>query len=181
MQLYGWTIGLACYNVFMPRHERPNPYQRAFDFSARETVQSQHVRLVEEPHIIQTPADAATYLMDQVFFPFEQFRQEQLYVLLLDVKNHITHDVMVYKGTVNTVNIRIAELFMEAVRVNAPSIIMSHCHPSGDPTPSPEDVKATQFAYEAGKLLDISVLDHIIVGKKRWVSLKERGQGFSLT
>ena len=159
----------------MPRHERHNPYQYAFDFSARETAQSQHVRLVEEPHIIQTPADAAMYLMDQVFSPFEQFRQEQLYVLLLDIKQRITHDVMVYKGTVNTVNMRVAELFMEAVRVNAPSIILSHCHPSGDPTPSPEDVKATQMACEAGKLLEINVLDHIIVGKTKWESLQEKG------
>jgi hypothetical protein len=81
--------------------------------------------------------------------PFEQFRQEQLYVLLLDQKNRVTHDVMVYKGTVNAINIRPAELFMEAVRYNSPSIIMSHCHPSGNSTPSPVIWRKSQISKMA--------------------------------
>jgi DNA repair protein RadC len=136
------------------------------------------VRVLSEPYIVRQPADAAHYLLNQVYIPFEQFKQEQLFVLLLDNRNLITHDVMVYKGTVNSIYVRAAELFMEAVKVNAPSIILSHCHPSGAIVPSPEDVRLTESAYEAGQLLDIKVLDHILVGNNQWLSLKERGLGF---
>jgi DNA repair protein RadC len=85
---------------------------------------------------------------------------------------------MVYRGTLNTVFVRVAEIFKEAIRMNAASIIVAHCHPSGEPTPSPEDVRITERAVEVGRQLDIDLLDHIIVGKGRWVSLKERGLGF---
>lgn len=155
-----------------------NPYQLPLEYGARSLEIGQHVRVLYEPVMVRHPADAADYLLNQVFVPFEQFRQEQLYVLLLDNKNLITHDVMVYKGTVNAVHIRMAELFMEAVKVNAPSIIMSHCHPSGSIDPSPEDLRVTQIAYEAGQLLDIKVLDHILVGRNKWLSLKEKSLGF---
>lgn len=121
---------------YMPRSERYNPYQLPFDFAAQPVEIGQHVRVVKEPYVIRQPADAAAYLVNQVFVPFHQFRQEQLYVLLLDIRNTITHDVMVYKGTVNSMNIRVAELFMEAVKVNAPSILLSHLHPSGAIDPS---------------------------------------------
>ena len=117
--------------------------------------------------------------MNQVFVPFEEFKQEQLYVLLLDQRNRITHDVMVYKGTVNTVNIRVAEMFMEAVRHGSPSILMSHNHPSGDPTPSPEDVRVTELLVAAGALLDVQLLDHIIIGNnQQYTSLRAQGLGF---
>jgi DNA repair protein RadC len=75
--------------------------------------------------------------------------------------------------------IRIGELFRFAVRNNAANIIVAHNHPSGDPTPSPEDVAVTRLMVDAGKLLDIPVLDHIVIGHQRFVSLKERGVGFS--
>jgi DNA repair protein RadC len=101
--------------------------------------------------------------------------------LLLDQKNRITHDVLVYKGTVNTVHIRVAEMFMEAVRHNSPSIIMSHNHPSGDPTPSTEDMRVTELLVEAGKLLDIHLLDHLVIGSnQQYTSLRTRGLGFPL-
>ena len=83
-----------------------------------------------------------------------------------------------YRGTVNTMYVRVAEVFREAIRLNAVGIILSHCHPSGEPTPSPEDVRVTELAVAAGKLLEITVLDHIIVGAGRWVSMKERQLGF---
>ena len=78
---------------------------------------------------------------------------------------------------------RIAELFKEAVRRQAPAIVLAHNHPSGDPTPSADDVEVTRKAVAAGKLLDIDVLDHIVIGQPRgdrpgWVSLRERGLGF---
>jgi DNA repair protein RadC len=74
--------------------------------------------------------------------------------------------------------IRVGELFREAIRGNCASLIVIHNHPSGDPTPSPEDVAVTRQIVEAGKLLDVEVLDHLIVGRQRFVSLKERGLGF---
>jgi DNA repair protein RadC len=160
------------------RRYRHNPYQLPFDYGAQPVDLGQHVRAVKESYVIHHPGDAAWYLLNNVYTPFEQFKQEHLYVLLLDIRNTITHDVLVYKGTVNSVLIRPAELFMEAVRVNAPSIILSHCHPSGAIEPSPEDLRTTQVAYEAGQLLDIKVLDHILVGNNRWLSLRERGLGF---
>ena len=84
----------------------------------------------------------------------------------------------VYRGSVNTSLIRTAELFREAVRQNCPAVVLVHNHPSGDPTPSADDVAMTKQAVEAGKLLDIEVLDHIIIGQGRYVSLKEQGLGF---
>ena len=138
----------------------------------------QHVRELHEPRFVRTPVDAVDYFLTQVFVPFEEFRQEQLYVLLLDQKNRITHDVMVYKGTVNAIQIRPAELFMEAVRHNSPSILMGHVHPSGNPTPSPEDIAVTEMIYAAGKLLDIALLDHLVIGDNAYTSLRAQGLGF---
>jgi len=84
----------------------------------------------------------------------------------------------VYKGSVNTSLVRVSELFREALRENCPAMIVVHNHPSGDPTPSPEDIKITEQIVKAGKLLDIEVLDHIIIGRQGYISLKERGLGF---
>jgi DNA repair protein RadC len=127
---------------------------------------------------IGSPGTAAAYLQQHIYQPFAQFDQEEVWVLLLNTKNRVTHEVMVYRGTVNTAYIRPVEFFKEAVRVNASSLILSHCHPSTDPTPSPEDVKVTKAANEIARLLEIELLDHIIVGGEQWVSLKERGLGF---
>ena len=83
-----------------------------------------------------------------------------------------------FADSLNTAVVRIGEVFREAIRANCASIIVVHNHPSGDPTPSPEDVRVTEMLVEAGKLLDIAVLDHIVIGRNRYVSLKERGLGF---
>jgi DNA repair protein RadC len=96
----------------------------------------------------------------------------------LDTKNYIIRIVTVYKGNVNTAIVRVGELFRDAIRHNAASIIVVHNHPSGDPTPSPEDVRVTEMVVEAGKLNDIAVLDHLIFARNRYVSLKDRGLGF---
>jgi DNA repair protein RadC len=74
--------------------------------------------------------------------------------------------------------IRVGEIFREAIKQNAASVIVVHNHPSGDPSPSPDDVAVTRMMIEAGKLLDISIHDHIIIGQNRFISLKERGLGF---
>ncbi len=105
--------------------------------------------------------------------------QEHLRVMLLNTKNQVLGISQVYIGNVNTSVVRAAEVFRPAIRQNCPSIIVVHNHPSGDPTPSPEDVAVTQQLVEAGKLLDIEMLDHIVIGSgNRFVSLKERGLGF---
>ena len=160
------------------RRYTPNPYQIPIEWGGSPRELGQHVRQIHEPLYVRMPVDAVQYLMREVFVPFDQFKQEQLYALLLDQKNRITHDVMIYKGTVNAINIRPAEIFMEAVRQNSPSIIVSHCHPSGNPTPSPEDIKVTGMLYEAGRLLDIQLLDHVIIGDNQYTSLRSLELGF---
>jgi DNA repair protein RadC len=84
----------------------------------------------------------------------------------------------VYVGSLNASHIRVGEVFRDAVRRNCAAIIVVHNHPSGDPAPSPEDVAVTRQLVKAGALLDIEVLDHLIVGQQRYVSLRERGLGF---
>ena len=108
---------------------------------------------------IGSPEAAAAYLQQHIYQPFAQFDQEEVWVLLLNTKNRVTHEVMVYRGTVNTAYIRPVEFFKEAVRVNASSLILSHCHPSSDPNPSPEDVTVTRAANEVAMLLEIELLD----------------------
>jgi len=105
--------------------------------------------------------------------------QEHLRTLLLDTKNRVLAKREIYVGSLNTSLIRVGELFRPAIHANCAAIIVVHNHPSGDPTPSPEDVAVTRQIVEAGKLLDIEVLDHLIIGWQRWISLKERGLGFS--
>jgi len=139
---------------------------------------SRFVREAPDGVQIKTPSDAAQYLLEKIYTPFEDFDQEEMWVLLLNNKHRVTHEVMLYRGQVGSLNIREAELLKEAVRVNAPALILSHCHPSGDPTPSLEDVNVTSLANKAAGLLGLTLVDHLIVGKDSWVSLKERGLRF---
>lgn len=123
---------------------------------------------------IKSPTDAVALLMLEM----SHLDQEQMRVLCLDTKNRLQKIHTVYKGTLNTAVIRVGELFKEPVRLNSAAIILAHNHPSGDPSPSPEDVFITRQAVEAGKLLDCEVLDHLIIGQGNYVSLRERGLGF---
>lgn len=123
---------------------------------------------------ISSPADAARLLM----FEMAYLAQEQLRVLCLDTKNHVIAQTVVYQGTVNSSAVRVAEVFRPAISRTCPSVIVAHNHPSGDPTPSPEDVRTTEQLRKAGELLDIELLDHIVIGRNQFVSLKERGLGF---
>jgi DNA repair protein RadC len=129
----------------------------------------------EERPQIRSPADAANLVMSEMAY----LEQEHLRVMLLDTKNRVLDTNRVYQGSLNTSLIRVGEIFRDAIRANCASLIVLHNHPSGDPTPSPEDVAVTKQIVEAGKLLDIDVLDHLIIGRQRFVSLKERGLGFS--
>lgn len=133
--------------------------------------------LVESPEArpqITSPADAAHLLQ----FEMSMLDQEEVRLLTLDTRNRVIKQHMIYRGSLNTSLVRIGELFRNAINESAAAIILVHNHPSGDPTPSPEDVRLTEMVVEAGKLLDIEVLDHLIIGQGRFVSLKERGLGF---
>lgn len=127
----------------------------------------------ERPQV-RSPSDIANLLMLEMSL----LEQEQLRVVLLDTKNYVTKVHTVYSGSLNSAVVRISEVFREAVRANSAALAVVHNHPSGDPTPSPEDVRVTEMIVEAGALLDIDVLDHLIIGRNRFVSLKERGLGF---
>jgi DNA repair protein RadC len=123
---------------------------------------------------VRCPADAANLLLSDMGL----LEQEHLRTLLLDTKNHVLGSPTIYVGSINTSLIRVAEIFREAIKANCAGIIVAHNHPSGDPTPSPEDVAVTEQLVAAGKLLDIEVVDHLVIGHQRYVSLKERGLGF---
>jgi len=100
--------------------------------------------------------------------------------LLLDTRNRLLETVEIYHGSLNAAMIRIGEVFRPAVQRMAAGLIVVHNHPSGDPTPSPEDVSVTRAMEQAGKLLDINLLDHLVIGSAgRFFSLKEHGLGFS--
>src|SRR5512135_3571635 len=129
----------------------------------------------EEHPAVHTPTDAAELVM----YEMGALEQEELRVLLLDTRNRVSHIETVYRGSVNSSQVRIAEIFKAAIRRNASNIIVVHNHPSGDPSPSPDDVAITRAILQAGELLDVKLLDHIIIGSGRFVSLKERGLGFT--
>lgn len=123
---------------------------------------------------IGCPADIAQLVTFEMGF----LSQEQLRVLCLDTKNYVVHQEVLYQGTVNSSVVRTAEVFRPAVTRTCPAIVVVHNHPSGDPTPSDDDVRTTRQLAQAGQLLDIELLDHVIVGKYRHISLKEQGLGF---
>jgi DNA repair protein RadC len=123
---------------------------------------------------VRSPADLANLLLPEMAY----LQQEHLRVVLLNTKNQVLAAPEIYVGSLNSSVVRVAEVFREAIRQNSAALIVVHNHPSGDPTPSPEDVQVTRQIAEAGALLDIEVLDHLVIGHQRYVSLKERGLGF---
>ena len=124
---------------------------------------------------IQSPQDAVQIL---TYF-LTGLDHEEFWILNLDTRNRIAHCVKLYVATVNKSDVRVSEVFRQAIIDNSPAIIIGHNHPSGNPTPSPDDISVTRTIVQAGALLDIDVLDHIIIGEHgNFVSLKERGLGF---
>ena len=124
---------------------------------------------------IQSPADAARLVQGEMSL----LEVEHLRVILLDRRNRVKSIHALYKGSVNSSQVRVGEIFRPAVQHLASALILVHNHPSQDPTPSPDDVALTRAVVQAGILMDIQVLDHIIIGGQQFVSLKERGLGFS--
>lgn len=133
----------------------------------------------EQRPVISRPADVYNVVGSDMVF----LEHEELWVLVLDTGNHVVHTESLYRGTVNSSHVRTAEVFREAVRRNQPSIIVVHNHPSGDPTPSPDDERTTRHLVEAGKMLEIQLLDHIVVAhnqEARFASMRDMGLGFDL-
>jgi len=142
----------------------------ALELSRRLLVESP-----EERPQIGSPADAANLVLTEMGL----LEQEQLRLMLLDTKNRVLEVPTVYVGNLNTSLIRVGELFRYALRANnCAGMIVIHNHPSGDPTPSPEDIRVTERIVEAGELMDVEIMDHLIIGRQRFVSLKERRLGF---
>lgn len=141
----------------------------AIDLGRRLAAQSP-----EHRPTIHSPDDAT----DLVQYEMSALEQEELRIMLLNTRNHVLSIHTIYKGSLNSSHVRIGELFKPAIRRNAAAIIVVHNHPSGDPTPSPDDIRITKAIIEAGQLLDVQVLDHIVIGQGRFISLKRRGLGF---
>ncbi|NLG71191.1 MAG: DNA repair protein RadC [Chloroflexi bacterium] len=129
----------------------------------------------EEVHYIHSPEDVFKLLR----YRMGALEQEEMRVVLLDTRNRVLEDVVVYRGSLNSAQVRVGEIFKHAIRRNAAAVILVHNHPSGDPNPSPDDVAVTRAIVQAGKLMDIDVLDHIVIGRGRYTSLKQRGLGFT--
>jgi DNA repair protein RadC len=126
-------------------------------------------------YVIRSPADLAQLMMAEMA-PLEQ---EHFRTVLLDTRNRVLHTHTLYIGSLNASHVRISEVFRLAVTYSAAALIVCHNHPSGDPTPSPEDVEVTRQLVAAGQMMDVELLDHLIIGQQRFVSLRERGLGFA--
>jgi DNA repair protein RadC len=125
----------------------------------------------EDRYVIRSPEDAAQYVMDELRFQ----NQEHFVCLFLDTKNQVICKKCVFKGSLNASVVHPREIFHEAIRSSAAAVICVHNHPSGDPTPSPEDIYVTERLVEAGRILGIEVLDHLIIGDYVFFSMREKG------
>lgn len=120
---------------------------------------------------VRSPYDAAMFVMEEMKY----LKKEHFVCLFLNTKNHIIGKETLSIGTLNASLVHPREVFRAAIRVSSASIICIHNHPSGDPSPSAEDIQITQRLAEAGSLLGIEILDHLIIGDGKFVSLKEQG------
>lgn len=125
----------------------------------------------ERRSIIRSPEDVADYLNSEM----RQLNQEHFVTLLLNTKNEVTHKTTLFIGSLNASIVHPRELFREAVKRSAASVVVAHNHPSGSPQPSQEDVHITRRLAESGKMIGIELLDHVVIGDGQFVSLKEKG------
>jgi DNA repair protein RadC len=123
---------------------------------------------------IRSPRDVA----DRLVVEMGRLEREELRVLSLNAKNVVQRVTTVYVGNVSASLVRVGELFRDAVRLDASGVVLCHNHPTGDPTPSPDDLHLTAEAIAAGRLLDVDVLDHVVIGHDAWLSLRDRGVAF---
>lgn len=136
------------------------------------TTKIRHTQKVSEDRKIHNPSDVYTVAEEE---GLNEAQQEELWVLHLNTKLDVALMTMVHKGGANQARVHLPDVFRPMIASGAVSFIMVHNHPSGDPEPSPDDVRITRLIQEAGKLLEIDLLDHIIIGNGRFISLKERG------
>jgi DNA repair protein RadC len=141
----------------------------AFEIGRRSTLPGHDPRWA-----VRAPRDVA----DRLLVEMAGLEREELRVLLLNPKNVVVRASTVYVGNVSAAIVRVAELFRDAVRIHAAGVILVHNHPSGDPEPSTDDVHLTAEAVAAGRLLDVPVLDHIVLAREGYVSLRDRGVSF---
>lgn len=127
--------------------------------------------LPEERYAIHSPQDAARYVMEELRF----LKQEHFVCLFLNTKYQVIGKQCIFKGSLNASVVHPREIFHEAIRFSAAAIVCVHNHPSGDPTPSPEDLEVTERLVEAGKLMGIEILDHLIIGDQLYMSMREHG------
>ena len=125
----------------------------------------------DDRYVIRSPEDAAAYLMTEM----TALTQEHFVVLYLNVKNEVLHKKTVFIGSLNSSIVHPREVYKEAVKYSAASIICLHNHPSGRPDPSPEDIEVTKRLAEAGSVMGVELFDHVIIGDHRFISLKEKG------
>jgi DNA repair protein RadC len=130
-----------------------------------------HTLPTEEKYVIRSPEDVSNYVMEDMRF----LTQEHFIALYLNTKNHVLHRHTLFIGSLNASIVHPREVFKEALRRSAASVICLHNHPSGDPTPSREDIEVTKRLNEAGKVLGVELLDHVIIGDRQFISLKEQG------
>jgi DNA repair protein RadC len=171
---FGGISGLRRASVqdLVARHQGLGPAKAAQLKAALEL--GHRLALVEqEPLHIGGAEDVAGLLM----LHMSELDQEQMRLVLLNTRNDVIGWPVVFTGGLRTAIVRVADVFKEPIREAASAIILAHNHPSGDPTPSPEDVRLTVEVVKAGKLLDIDVIDHLVIGRGRWVSLRSKGLG----
>ncbi|SFB16210.1 DNA replication and repair protein RadC [Bacillus sp. cl95] len=125
----------------------------------------------DDRYVIRSPEDGAKYVMNDMRF----LSQEHFVCLYLNTKNQVLHKQTIFIGSLNASIVHPREVFKEAFRRSAASIICLHNHPSGDPSPSREDIEVTKRLAECGKIIGIELLDHLIIGENKFVSLKEKG------
>lgn len=122
-------------------------------------------------YVIRSPEDGADYVMEEM----RNLNQEHFVVLFLNTKNQIIHRQTIFIGSLNASIVHPREIYREAVKRSAASIICAHNHPSGDPAPSQEDIHVTRRLVESGKMIGIELLDHLVIGDRKFISLKEKG------
>ena len=167
------------------REPRSQSNSLASDNTALMSVVQENLRLLAELRVTARSNRNGGSLGRQASCPQDIYRlvgpemenlvQEQVQVILLDTKRHVLDVVMVYQGNISSAIVRPAELLRDAVIANAPALVLTHNHPSGDPEPSPQDVRMTKDLVEAADVLGIELADHVVIGRGSFVSLKQRG------
>jgi DNA repair protein RadC len=172
---YGGLVGLMKLDVVELAQVRGLGPAKAAKLKATMEIASRIVAMgPDQRPKIASPDDVANLVAVEM----SALEQEQLRVVMLDTKHQVLAIRTVYQGSVNQAQVRVAEVFREAIRHNAVAIVVVHNHPSGDPTPSSADVTLTLELAKAGKLLDVEVLDHLIIGQGRHLSMRRLGLGF---